>query len=65
MSDSSAASALSIRHVGKVYMSRQGWTEALDDCSLDVPAARIFGTGRAFRVVARPPCSISWQALIA
>ncbi len=31
-----ARSALSIRHVGKVYMSRQGWTEALDNCSLDV-----------------------------
>lgn len=28
--------ALSIRHVSKVYMSRQGWTQALDDCSLEV-----------------------------
>jgi NitT/TauT family transport system ATP-binding protein len=47
MSDSSTASALSIRHVGKVYMSRQGWTEALDDCSLDVPA-------RGFSVLVGP-----------
>jgi NitT/TauT family transport system ATP-binding protein len=31
-----ARSALSIRHVGKVYMSGQGWIVALDDCSLDV-----------------------------
>ena len=30
------ASGLSIQHVGKVYMSRQGLTEALDDCSLDI-----------------------------
>lgn len=35
MSDT-AGSALSIRHVGKVYMSRQGLTQALDDCSLEV-----------------------------
>ena len=33
-----ANSALSIRHVGKIYMSRQGWTVALDDCSLEVRA---------------------------
>jgi len=31
-----AQSALTIRHVGKVYMSHQGRTQALDDCSLDV-----------------------------
>jgi NitT/TauT family transport system ATP-binding protein len=31
-----ARAALSIRHVGKVYMSRQGWTPALDDCSLEI-----------------------------
>jgi NitT/TauT family transport system ATP-binding protein len=42
-----AGSALSIRHVGKVYMSRQGWTEALDDCSLDVRP-------RGFSVLAGP-----------
>jgi NitT/TauT family transport system ATP-binding protein len=32
-----AGPALSVRHVAKVYMSRQGWTQALDDCSLEVP----------------------------
>jgi NitT/TauT family transport system ATP-binding protein len=46
MSDTSE-SALAIRHVGKVYMSRQGWTQALDDCSLDVPA-------RGFSVLVGP-----------
>lgn len=43
----SSNSALSIRHVGKLYMSRQGWTQALDDCSLDVPA-------RGFSVLVGP-----------
>jgi sulfonate transport system ATP-binding protein len=33
-------SALSIQNVGKIYMSREGWTEALDDCSLDIRAGQ-------------------------
>jgi NitT/TauT family transport system ATP-binding protein len=42
-----ASSALSIRRVGKVYMSRQGWTQALSDCSLEVRA-------RGFSVLVGP-----------
>jgi len=42
-----ASSALSIRRVGKVYMSRQGWTQALADCSLEVRA-------RGFSVLVGP-----------
>lgn len=29
---------LSIRNVRKIYASRQGWTTALDDCSLEIPS---------------------------
>ena len=42
-----SSAGLSIRHVSKIYMSRQGWTQALDDCSLEVP-------GRGFSVVVGP-----------
>jgi NitT/TauT family transport system ATP-binding protein len=34
--------ALSIRNVSKVYMSRSGWTVALEDCSLEVPSGGFF-----------------------
>jgi NitT/TauT family transport system ATP-binding protein len=30
-------SGLSVRDVSKTYMSRQGWTHALDRCSLEIP----------------------------
>jgi sulfonate transport system ATP-binding protein len=40
-------SGLSIRNVGKVYSSRSGWTVALEDCSLEVPA-------RGFSVLVGP-----------
>lgn len=40
-------SALSIRHVRKVYMSRTGWTLALDNCSLEV-------SSRGFSVLVGP-----------
>jgi NitT/TauT family transport system ATP-binding protein len=38
---------LSIRNVRKIYASRQGWTTALDDCSLEIPS-------RGFSVLVGP-----------
>jgi NitT/TauT family transport system ATP-binding protein len=38
---------LSIRNVQKIYASRQGWTTALDDCSLEIPS-------RGFSVLVGP-----------
>jgi NitT/TauT family transport system ATP-binding protein len=40
-------SGVSIRHVSKTYMSRQGLTHALDDCSLEIP-------DRSFSVLVGP-----------
>jgi len=43
----SDAAALSIRHVSKIYRTRQGGVHAVDDCSLDIPA-------RGFSVLVGP-----------